>query len=145
MKKILIVESDMDYAIKTGIYWGRKGFNPIFAFSIREAMAEIRTEMPVIIFISKDLRDGKGTDFLRKIRTEGFDLPIVIRRTSENGEQFQYDLNKGATQIYKSEICVDRINHTLDKIMKFVKEYFYKNTKMHNKERRRYHRTHCRC
>lgn len=79
MKRVLIVESDMDYAIKTGIYWGRKGFAPVFAFSIREAMAEIRSQEPVLILVNQSLRDGCGTELLTKPRNSGYHIPTVVR------------------------------------------------------------------
>ena len=76
-RNVLIVESDMAFAIKLGLFFGRKSFNPVFAFSIREAMVELRAQTPVLVCVNPLLRDGTGEDFLKKARAEGFDMPVV--------------------------------------------------------------------
>ena len=76
-RNVLIVESDMDFAIKLGLFFGRKSFSPVFAFSIREAMAEIRAQEPVLVCANPLLRDGTGEELLRRVREEGYDMPVV--------------------------------------------------------------------
>ncbi len=52
----------MDRAISIGIFLGRRSFHPVFAFSVREAWAEIYSQKPVLICISRRLRGGTGDE-----------------------------------------------------------------------------------
>lgn len=92
-RNVLIVESDMDFAIKLGLFFGRKSFSPVFAFSIREAMAELRAQTPVLVCVNPLLRDGTGEDFLKKARAEGFDMPVVSMEGWTDDEK--QDVNPG--------------------------------------------------
>ena len=79
MKRVLIVESDMDYAIEAGI-----GFAPIFAFSIREALAEMRLQEPELILFDQSLRDGGGNEFLKELNNSGYYVPTDIRAKEDS-------------------------------------------------------------
>ena len=105
MKRVLIVESDMDYAIETGIRWGRKGFAPIFAFSIREAVAETRLQEPELILVNQSLRDSSRNEFLKELINSGYYVQTGIR-VKEDGLYNKYIL------IDKSERIV--IEESLD-------------------------------
>lgn len=120
MKRILIVESDMDYAIKTGIYWGRKGFAPTFAFSIREAMAEIRSQKPELILVNQRLRDGCGIEFLKRMRSSGYNVPTVIRVEIEDGIVNEYNLVDKNGRFYNKRFSGDEITEKLNNILQLV-------------------------
>ena len=91
MKRVLIVESDMDYAIETGICWGRKGFAPIFAFSIREAVAETQFQEPELILVNQSLRDSSRNEFLKELNNSGYYVQTGIR-VKEDGLDNKYIL-----------------------------------------------------
>ena len=91
MKSVLIVESDMDYAIEAGIRWGRKGFAPIFAFSIREAVAETRLQEPELILVTQSLRDSSRNEFLKELHNSGYYVQTGIR-VKEDGLDNKYIL-----------------------------------------------------
>ena len=95
MKRVLIVESDMDYAIEAGIRWGRKGFAPIFAFSIREALAETRLQEPELILFDQSLRDGGGNEFLKELNNSGYNVPTDIRAKEDSLDNKYILIDKG--------------------------------------------------
>ena len=42
-----------------------------------EKMEEIRAQEPVLVCANPLLRDGTGEDLLRRVREEGYDMPVV--------------------------------------------------------------------
>ena len=92
MNKVLIVESDMDRAISIGIFLGRRSFHPVFAFSVREAWAEIYSQKPVLICISRRLRGGTGDELLEEIRKQGYAMPVVMLPETKGGDELFFFL-----------------------------------------------------
>lgn len=97
MKKALIVESDMDRAISIGIFLGHRSFHPVFAFSVREAWAEINSQEFVLICVSRRLRGGSGDGLLGEIRKAGYVMPVIMltefRNDTKGGEIRHGNLN----------------------------------------------------
>ena len=42
-------------------------------------MAEIRSQKPELILVNQRLRDGCGIEFLKRMRSSGYNVPTVIR------------------------------------------------------------------
>ena len=126
-KKILIIDSDVDFIAQTKTALEEKGFEVISASSSREGIEKISFEMPDVILLELILeKHDAGFDFVKAIKADprykGIPVLMVTSAAGETGCDFCQELdgywmktddfvNKPVT----TEELIKRVNILLEK------------------------------
>ena len=76
-KRILIVEDDEDISSALARGLRREGYVPLVAFESRGAMEQLSQGCTAAI-VDVMLGDENGHDLVRRMRREGFDMPVIM-------------------------------------------------------------------
>lgn len=68
MKKILLIDDSDTYTWCLQKYLQHRGYPVKTACTLKEALAAIQEEMPLVVCCDLDLPDGSGMDFLDEVR-----------------------------------------------------------------------------
>ncbi len=98
MSKILIVEDNRSFseALSAGLQADFPDLTLMKAAGIREALAEVDSMQPDLIFVDMRLPDGNGLDFTRSVRAAGIKSVIIILTSHDLPEYREAALRSGA-------------------------------------------------
>ncbi len=85
--RILIVEDNPHYATTLRTNLEIEGFSVVVAGSVVEGLARLRDGLPDLVLLDVMLPGESGYDFLRTVRTQGSEVPILLltaRRDEED-------------------------------------------------------------
>ncbi len=75
---ILLIDDETDYSETMGFWLMANGYNVRSASSGMEGLEAIKREMPDIVFLDMQMPVMDGIETLRAIRSEYFDLPVIM-------------------------------------------------------------------
>lgn len=78
MDKLLLIEDDMPLAMATSFALETEGFNVSHVATLKEAGEKLNTEEFSLVLLDANLPDGDGYTFCKKMRADGFTLPIIF-------------------------------------------------------------------
>lgn len=95
MQVLLVEDDDM---IREGVVSAlrRHGFTASGVAEARQALLQLKTETPDILVLDLGLPDMDGIDFLKKIRRDGFTLPVLILTARDSTGSKITGLDSGA-------------------------------------------------
>ena len=104
MKKILIVDDEIDVAQRIGRSLISKGYEVILAFSGEQGLIEAVSTQPDLMILDATMPNMSGLEVLRHLRDEPFldNVPIMLLVTRSSAEEAI--INKGIASIGKSQI-----------------------------------------
>src|SRR5579871_932372 len=76
--RILIVEDNPHYATTLRTNLEIEGFSVVVAGSVVEGLARLRDGLPDLVLLDVMLPGESGYDFLRTVRTQGSEVPILL-------------------------------------------------------------------
>ncbi|MEI8011237.1 MAG: response regulator [Candidatus Omnitrophota bacterium] len=76
--KILVVEDEDDAANVLKSFLGRRGYAVTAASEGARALEMIKAEAPDLVLLDINLAGMSGLDVLRRLRAEGFTLPVIM-------------------------------------------------------------------
>ncbi len=77
-ERLLICEDDLDVALYLGVTLEAQGFDVTQAPDLATARAALGRDSFDAMTLDLSLSDGDGLEFLEELRSEGFDLPVVV-------------------------------------------------------------------
>lgn len=78
MDKLLLIEDDMPLAMATSFALETEGFAVAHVATLKEAGEKLNNEEFSLILLDANLPDGDGYTFCKKVRTDGFTIPIIF-------------------------------------------------------------------
>lgn len=97
MKRILIVDDEENIRLLYKEEFAEEGYEVAVAASAEEAMAQIETQRPDLITLDIRMPGIDGIEFLRLLREQDRDLPVVI--VTAYGE-YKQDFSVWASDAY---------------------------------------------
>ena len=94
-KRILIVEDDEDISSALARGLRREGYAPMVAFETRGAMEQVAKGCTAAI-VDVMLGEENGHDLVRRMRREGFDMPVIMLSALSSVDDRASDLASGA-------------------------------------------------
>ncbi|MCL2851602.1 MAG: response regulator transcription factor [Defluviitaleaceae bacterium] len=123
MYDILLVEdNEAIQQINKELFEGEGGYNVRLAMNIAEARDSITESEPSLIVLDIMLPDGNGLDFLREIRRQGLDIPILLLTALAESDDEVRGIREGGDDYiakpYDSEVLLVRIGNLLNRRQK---------------------------
>ncbi|MFK7944682.1 MAG: response regulator transcription factor [Paracoccaceae bacterium] len=94
-KRILIVEDDEDISSALARGLRREGYAPMVAFEARTAMTHVAQGCTAAI-VDVMLGDESGHDLVRRLRKEGYDMPVIMLSALSSVDDRMAGLGAGA-------------------------------------------------
>lgn len=102
MKKILIVDDEVDICYFLSRNLNRKNFEASYVNTLREAREAISETKPAILLLDNHLPDGLGMDFASEIKKEFPRLKIVMISAHDMPEN-RSEIGKGGVDCFLSK------------------------------------------
>ncbi|MGC4036615.1 MAG: response regulator [Chitinophagaceae bacterium] len=68
-KKVLIIDDEVDFCFLLKTYLSKKNYDIMFAYTLKDGMQLLKSEIPDIVFLDNNLPDGLGWDQVEFIGT----------------------------------------------------------------------------
>lgn len=78
MDKLLLIEDDMPLAMATSFALETEGFGTTHVSTLKEAQEKLNSEEFSLVLLDANLPDGDGYTFCKKVRSDGFTIPIIF-------------------------------------------------------------------
>ncbi len=78
MDKLLLIEDDMPLAMATSFALETEGYQVTHVSTLEDANRQLNNEEFSLVLLDVNLPDGDGYTFCRRIRADGFTLPIIF-------------------------------------------------------------------
>jgi DNA-binding response OmpR family regulator len=78
MHRLLMIDDDARLAAMVRDYLGASGFIVEVAGDVTRGVAAVRTSAPDLLILDLMLPDGDGLDLCRRLRADGFAMPILM-------------------------------------------------------------------
>ena len=78
MHRLLMIDDDARLAAMVRDYLGASGFIVEVAGDVARGIAAVRTSAPDLLILDLMLPDGDGLDLCRRLRADGFAMPILM-------------------------------------------------------------------
>lgn len=118
MKKILIIDDDVDMCLLLKLFLTRKGYEVIEKYSGTSALEYLERSKPDLIISDLMLGDMDGIDLLKKVKINNNNLPFIIITAYEDIATSVKAISHGAFDYITKPILPDEIytvvKHALD-------------------------------
>ncbi len=78
MDKLLLIEDDLPLAMATSFALETEGFTISHVATLAEAGEKLNSEDFSLVLLDANLPDGDGYSFCKKVRADGFTIPIIF-------------------------------------------------------------------
>lgn len=109
MKKILIVEDDLDTARVSVDFLREKGYETLHASNLKTATMYLETEKIDLILMDILLRDGNGLDYTRIIRKEKIMTPLIFMTVCTHINEIKAGFELGCEDYLKKPVSSDEL------------------------------------
>ncbi len=117
MKRVLVVDDELDICIMVCTHLKKLDFEAHYALSVKEAVRKVDMYTYQLLFIDIDLPDGSGFDVVTHVLKSKSDLKIVV--ISANNNEVNRALEMGANLFMAKPFSIKSINEAL-KSMNFL-------------------------
>lgn len=116
MRKILIIDDEIDLCRLLKDFFSERGYQVIYALTGRGGLDAFESEKPHIVMLDLRLKDIEGTEVLRKMRATKDPCKIIILTGSAREEDKIKAMKLGANYYIKKPFSLKR----LTKLLKIV-------------------------
>lgn len=88
MKTILVVDDERSMRESLQILLSRKGYKVVTAENGREGIRELEKSKPDVVLTDISMPDMEGIEFLKAIRSNDKDLPVIVMSGHAMGTKF---------------------------------------------------------
>ena len=129
MKKILIVDDDIDLCLLLNLYLTRKGYNVTEAHSSMEALSYIKYNHPDLVVCDIRLQDMDGITLMKIVKDNSPDIPFVFITAYDDIKTSSRAMSLGALDYITKPLLPEEVTLSIQKILDktLVHEPFVKN------------------
>jgi len=113
---ILIVDDEANILQTTSVALQTIGHKAYTAFNTKQALRNLQEEPIQVIFLDVKLGKENGLEFLRKLRADDWDLPIIIFTAYSSIESAVEAMKSGATDYIQKPFIPEEIRDMLKKV-----------------------------
>jgi two-component system, NtrC family, response regulator HydG len=117
MKKILIIEDDLDISMLLKRFLGRQGFEVITTASGSKGLTVFSDENPDLVLCDFRLGDMDGSEVLQKIKEKNYTVPVIIITGYSDIKVAVKVIKQGAYDYIIKPLFPDEILHTIKKAL----------------------------
>lgn len=123
MIKLLIVDDEKGITDSLKDFFTHRGFNVKAANSGEEALAEVKTDRPDIIFLDIRMRGISGLDALEKIKKMDKSIKVIMLTIHEEKEIVEQARRLGADEYITKPFRIDYLEEVvIKKVQELLKE-----------------------
>jgi len=115
--KILIVDDEEDICYFLSGNLSRRGFSTSFSHSLAEAEKQLETEQPSLLLLDNHLPDGKGVDFLVKIRSKYPELKTIMITAHDSPDDRLKAYRNGTNFFLSKPFTLSEVNQVVDLLL----------------------------
>lgn len=129
MKKLLIVDDDIDLCLLLNLYLTRKGFKVSEAHSSKEALRFIEYNPPDLVVCDIRLQDMDGITLMKIVKDNSPDIPFVFITAYDDIKTSSRAMSLGALDYITKPLLPEEVTLSIQKILdkNLVHEPFVKN------------------
>ena len=129
MKKLLIVDDDIDLCLLLNLYLTRKGFKVSEAHSSKEALSFIEYNPPDLVVCDIRLQDMDGITLMKIVKDNSPDIPFVFITAYDDIKTSSRAMSLGALDYITKPLLPEEVTLSIQKILDktLVHEPFVKN------------------
>ena len=129
MKKLLIVDDDIDLCLLLNLYLTRKGFKVSEAHSSKEALRFIEYNPPDLVVCDIRLQDMDGITLMKIVKDNSPDIPFVFITAYDDIKTSSRAMSLGALDYITKPLLPEEVTLSIQKILDktLVHEPFVKN------------------
>ena len=129
MKKLLIVDDDIDLCLLLNLYLTRKGFKVSEAHSSKEALSFIEYNPPDLVVCDIRLQDMDGITLMKIVKDNSPDIPFVFITAYDDIKTSSRAMSLGALDYITKPLLPEEVTLSIQKILdkNLVHEPFVKN------------------
>ena len=128
MKKLLIVDDDIDLCLLLNLYLTRKGFKVSEAHSSKEALSFIEYNPPDLVVCDIRLQDMDGITLMKIVKDNSPDIPFVFITAYDDIKTSSNAMSSGALDYITKPLFPEEVTLSIQKILDkdLIKEPFFK-------------------
>ena len=128
MKKLLIVDDDIDLCLLLNLYLTRKGFKVSEAHSSKEALSFIEYNPPDLVVCDIRLQDMDGITLMKVVNDNSPDIPFVFITAYDDIKTSSKAMSSGALDYITKPLFPEEVTLSIQKILDkdLIKEPFFK-------------------
>lgn len=112
--KILIVDDEADICFFLSNSLSKKGYSTSFSYSLADAAKYLETNKPSILLLDNHLPDGRGVDFVIKVKALYPDLKIIMITAHDTPQDRARAYDKGVNFFLSKPFTLDEINKAVE-------------------------------
>ena len=117
MKKLLIVDDDIDLCLLLNLYLTRKGFKVTEAHSSKEALSFIQYNPPDLVVCDIRLQDMDGISLMNIVKDNSPDLPFVFITAYDDIKTSSKAMSSGALDYITKPLLPEEVTLCIQKIL----------------------------
>ncbi len=114
LMNMLIVDDEPDICYFLSGNFKRRGFNAFFAHTLAEAEKQLELNSPDILLLDNYLPDGRGIDFLSKVKTDYPHLKIVMITAHDSPQDRLKAYGNGIDFFLSKPFTLTEVNQVVD-------------------------------
>jgi DNA-binding response OmpR family regulator len=118
MSKILMVEDDPQIQAVNRNMLTRRGYDVLCAMNLAEARGLLENDPPDAVVLDIMLPDGSGLDFLRELRKNGDDTPVLLLTALSKDSDVVRGLESGGDDYLPKPYNYDVLAARVDALMR---------------------------
>lgn len=117
IQNVLIVDDELDICFLFEKILRKRNLQTGFANSLADAVSVVEKRRPYLIFLDNSLPDGKGIDFIPYLKSHYPHTKVIVVTANDSPDDQIAAFQKGADDFMGKPLSLERINHTLDKMI----------------------------
>lgn len=117
MKKLLIVDDDIDLCLLLNLYLTRKGFKVSEAHSSKEALSFIEYNQPDLVVCDIRLQDMDGITLMKIVKDNSPDIPFVFITAYDDIKTSSKAMSLGALDYITKPLLPEEVTLSIQKIL----------------------------
>ena len=120
---VLIVDDEQDICFLFEKILRKRNIQTGYANNLADAASQIEKRRPYLIFLDNSLPDGKGIDFIQYLKSRYPYTKVILVTANDGPDDQKAAFKKGADDFLGKPLSLERINHTLDKMIGLPQAY----------------------
>jgi DNA-binding response OmpR family regulator len=115
--KILIVDDEEDICYFLSGNLTKRGFSTAYSLSLAEAEKQLETNPPSLLLLDNHLPDGKGVDFLVKIKARFPELKTIMITAHDSPDDRLKAYRNGTNFFLSKPFTLSEVNQVVDLLL----------------------------
>ena len=116
--QVLIVDDEIDICYLLSVIIKQRNLVPTYVHTLADAISNLNTKTPSILFLDNHLPDGLGVEFIRHVKINHPGVTIILITAYDSVADKKLALSEGADFFIGKPFTKVIVNEVLNKIVK---------------------------